>query len=524
MKRSKESIFASIFWSFYLYQSIYLAVSYLQSERKGFNGPIFAPAVELFQFNLKFFYPAPIHSCKPALISASRQMAFESPPASQRRVSTQSKEKSTERVEHTEDAEKSKKKYKSRTHILENKMQEWEELLNNDLWDSFHTEFAEWIDENSKLTSITIRKNFKAFLRSRDVWVMKSSKLIIAKSLAQVVKRDISISWTEEEIRSCLNSETFVSHVIIHVLKTNFERNSKDYSWQASQSESKHSEPSRSTKSRIQSTEPHLRSTQKSPPRERSVQQKPVTREMKMQQSSIRSLHQPSIRHPPRELSIARNFLRQPPSSPPQPPEIFYRENPYSDPLPRSENPYIRQPLSPEKESMLKQSFQPRFPKFYQSSELPEQFYRRSTEYSPLIPPRSLVAPRTLPHKYSPPIPPRPFASSPSRSSVNQLIKTSEYDRELINLTKLYSDKTKYNKENDNFSFKLIMFNDMCDRVDVSSETKLKAFLTMLKRLALNYYYSNVINSKASFTFDDVCVSIMSYFEDAEYKRSILNK
>jgi negative regulator of genetic competence, sporulation and motility len=107
---------------------------------------------------------------------------------------------------------------------------------------------------------------------------------------------------------------------------------------------------------------------------------------------------------------------------------------------------------------------------------------------------------------------------------VNQLIKTSEYDRELINLTKLYSDKTKYNKENDNFSFKLIMFNDMCDRVDVSSETKLKAFLTMLKRLALNYYYSNVINSKASFTFDDVCVSIMSYFEDAEYKRSILNK
>jgi hypothetical protein len=51
-------------------------------------------------------------------------MAFESPPASQRRVSTQSKEKSTERVEHTEDAEKSKKKYKSRTHILENKMQE----------------------------------------------------------------------------------------------------------------------------------------------------------------------------------------------------------------------------------------------------------------------------------------------------------------------------------------------------------------------------------------------------------------
>ncbi len=65
----------------------------------------------------------------------------------------------------------------------------------------------------------------------------------------------------------------------------------------------------------------------------------------------------------------------------------------------------------------------------------------------------------------------------------------------------------------------------MCDRIDVSSETKLKAFLTMLKELALDYYYANVINSKnASFTFDDVCISMMNYFEDAEYKKSILNK
>jgi negative regulator of genetic competence, sporulation and motility len=108
---------------------------------------------------------------------------------------------------------------------------------------------------------------------------------------------------------------------------------------------------------------------------------------------------------------------------------------------------------------------------------------------------------------------------------MNQSIKSSEYDRELIHLTKLYSDETKYSEENDNFSFKLIMFNDMCDRIDVSSETKLKAFSTMLKELALDYYYANVTSSKnASFTFDDVCISIMIYFEDAEYKKSILNK
>jgi hypothetical protein len=157
-------------------------------------------------------------------------MTFESSLANRRRISIRSKEKSTEKVEHTEDAEKSKKKYESRTHILENKMQEWNELLNDDMWDSFRTKFVEWIDENFKLASITIQKKLKTFLRSRDVWVMKSSKLIIAKSLAQVVTKDTFTSWTEEEIRRCLTSETFVFHVVIHLLKTNFERNSKDYS------------------------------------------------------------------------------------------------------------------------------------------------------------------------------------------------------------------------------------------------------------------------------------------------------
>jgi hypothetical protein len=64
----------------------------------------------------------------------------------------------------------------------------------------------------------------------------------------------------------------------------------------------------------------------------------------------------------------------------------------------------------------------------------------------------------------------------------------------------------------------------MCDWIDVLSETKLKTFTTMLKELAFDYYYINVINSKNTFTFNDECISIMSYFEDAEYKRNILNK
>jgi hypothetical protein len=111
-------------------------------------------------------------------------MIFESSLFNRRRVSIRDKEKSTERKEHIENNEKSKKKYESRNQILENKMREWDELLDDDLWNSFRVDFVEWIDENFKLASIIIQKKFKAFLRSRDVWIMKSSTQIIAKSFA----------------------------------------------------------------------------------------------------------------------------------------------------------------------------------------------------------------------------------------------------------------------------------------------------------------------------------------------------
>jgi hypothetical protein len=63
----------------------------------------------------------------------------------------------------------------------------------------------------------------------------------------------------------------------------------------------------------------------------------------------------------------------------------------------------------------------------------------------------------------------------------------------------------------------------MCDRADVSQSAKLKAFSTMLKGLALDYYYSNM-STGILITFDEVCFSLRNYFEGAEYKRSILSK
>jgi hypothetical protein len=57
-------------------------------------------------------------------------MASEPPPANRRRASTRGKEKEKETEREREEyAEKPKEKYESRTHILEDKMQEWDGLL-----------------------------------------------------------------------------------------------------------------------------------------------------------------------------------------------------------------------------------------------------------------------------------------------------------------------------------------------------------------------------------------------------------
>src|SRR6266480_3650336 len=80
----------------------------------------------------------------------------------------------------------------------------------------------------------------------------------------------------------------------------------------------------------------------------------------------------------------------------------------------------------------------------------------------------------------------------------------------------------KYSGENDNFDFKLTMFHDLCNRADIPDHVKMKAFPTMLRSLALDYYYANIV--KQQLDFDGICNAITNYFEGPEYKRSVLSK
>ena len=41
------------------------------------------------------------------------------------------------------------------------------------------------------------------------------------------------------------------------------------------------------------------------------------------------------------------------------------------------------------------------------------------------------------------------------------------YGKELANLAKLYTDKSKYSNKNDNFNFKLTIFTDLCQKANI---------------------------------------------------------
>ncbi len=131
-------------------------------------------------------------------------------------------------------------------------------LKDSDLWEQFREEFDDWDETKFVIVDSKILKKFRAFLRIHDVWVMRKRDYSIVKALFEVLKKDIETSWIEKELASSF--EKFNSHVIDHLRETDFERNSRDYSWQTkSRSESRES-LSRERSSQIK----HVQSTENS--------------------------------------------------------------------------------------------------------------------------------------------------------------------------------------------------------------------------------------------------------------------
>ncbi len=343
-------------------------------------------------------------------------------------------------------------------------------LKNSDLWEQFREEFDDWDEIKFNIVVSNILKKFRAFLRTHDVWIMKKRDYSIVKALFEVLKKDIETLWIEEELASSL--EKFNSNVIDYLRETNFERNSKDYSWQT-----KSRSESRKSKSQARESSSSLR--------ERSTQSKSLDQFLNKE-----------------ELSIRQRF------------SFFHSQNNQKSSSIEPQNVQsVDRWIFSEKFLFLKKSRRSiSLKSFIESSS------RSMSAFFILQSSSSLSSLSSSSHQTN-----KERSSAESFKSIASIRIESDHEKELANLTKLYTDETKYSDENDSFSYKLTIFHDMCNRVDVSQSVKLKAFPTMLKDLTLNYYYSNM-STDILIIFDEVCFSMRNYFEDVEYRRSILTK
>jgi hypothetical protein len=89
-------------------------------------------------------------------------------------------------------------------------------------------------------------------------------------------------------------------------------------------------------------------------------------------------------------------------------------------------------------------------------------------------------------------------------------------------LAKLYTDESKYSGKNNNFDFKLTIFTDLCQKANIPKREFSQAYSTILRSLALNYYYTNLKSNPLSVSFNKLCEAIYNYFKGLEYRRDIL--
>jgi hypothetical protein len=82
-------------------------------------------------------------------------------------------------------------------------------------------------------------------------------------------------------------------------------------------------------------------------------------------------------------------------------------------------------------------------------------------------------------------------------------------------------EESKYSGKDNNFNYKLTIFNDLYNRVDIPQVAKIKGFPIMLHSITLNFYYKNKVTY---ITFNSICNAIYNYFKGLEYKHRVLTK
>jgi hypothetical protein len=85
----------------------------------------------------------------------------------------------------------------------------------------------------------------------------------------------------------------------------------------------------------------------------------------------------------------------------------------------------------------------------------------------------------------------------------------------------MYTDEQKYDGVNHSFDYKLSIFLDICRRNDLPENLLSKAFPIMLKGIALDHYYNNMLSQCS---YQDVCSSFCTFFEGPGYHQRNLDQ
>ncbi|CZT50838.1 uncharacterized protein RSE6_11900 [Rhynchosporium secalis] len=99
------------------------------------------------------------------------------------------------------------------------------------------------------------------------------------------------------------------------------------------------------------------------------------------------------------------------------------------------------------------------------------------------------------------------------------------YGRELATLAKLYQETMNFSGQGDSLTSKLLIFYDTCDKADVPPEAFTKAFPTMLKGPALEYYYhglNSITGAPKELIIHNIVTKMLLKFENDELHRAAL--
>ena len=83
-----------------------------------------------------------------------------------------------------------------------------------------------------------------------------------------------------------------------------------------------------------------------------------------------------------------------------------------------------------------------------------------------------------------------PFINTPNIQPIKAKAIIN-YSKDLVTLEKMYIKESKYNREDNNFDRKLMIFNDLYDKIDIPQKAKIKGFPIILYNIIFNFYYRN---------------------------------